>query len=168
MTATCNQSGTSLAGAIRFTMKLTQTLVNDVGADQFNNNCGSTINHPAFVLGHCAYYVGVGMQMLGSDIELSKSDAELYEHGAECLHLHDGYHSKDEAITFFMKRLEDAAQFVEGQDDSVFEKSAEGTFWEDSMPNMGAVATFMMVAHVTFHLGQISGWRRVAGLGSAS
>ena len=67
-----------------------------------------------------------------------------------------------------MARLEAAAKFVENLDDAVFEKSAEGTFMEDSMPNMGAVATFMMVAHVTFHLGQVSGWRRVAGLGSAS
>ena len=168
MTTTCNHTGISIAGAIRFTMNLTKMLVDDVETDRFNDNCGSTINHPAFVLGHCAYYVGVGMQMLGSDIELSDSDAELYKHGSDCIHLHSGYHTKDDGIAFFMARLEAAAKFVENLDDAVFEKSAEGTFMEDSMPNMGAVATFMMVAHVTFHLGQVSGWRRVAGLGSAS
>jgi hypothetical protein len=33
---------------------------------------------------------------------------------------------------------------------------------------MGGVAAFMMIGHIQFHLGQISAWRRVAGMGSAS
>ena len=165
MTTTCNLTGTALAGSIRFLMNMAKPLVDDVEAGRFSDCCNTTINHPAFMLGHCTYYVGVGMQLLGSDIELEDSDAELHQHGAECLHMHDGYQAKDDVISSFMDRLEAAATFVETLDDSVFERSTEGTFFEGRMPNMAAMANFMMVAHVTFHLGQVSGWRRVAGFG---
>ncbi len=167
MTTTCNLTGSSLAGSIRFLKTMANSLVSDIDADRFSDSCDTTINHPAFVLGHCAYYDGYCMQMLGSDIELSDSHTDLYQHGAECLHMHDGYGDKDAAIAHFMDRLETAAGFVEGLDDSVFERSTEGTFFEGRMPNLAAVANFMMVAHVMFHLGQVSGWRRVAGYGSA-
>ena len=165
MTTPCNLPGTALAGSIRFLMNMAKPLVDDVEAGRFSDCCNTTINHPAFMLGHCTYYVGVGMQLLGSDIELEDSDAELHQHGAECLHMHDGYQAKDDVISSFMDRLEAAATFVETLDDSVFERSTEGTFFEGRMPNMAAMANFMMVAHVTFHLGQVSGWRRVAGFG---
>ncbi|MAT80394.1 MAG: hypothetical protein CMJ29_03550 [Phycisphaerae bacterium] len=167
MTTTCNLTGTALAGSIRFLMNMAKPLVSDIDAQRFSDSCDTTINHPAFVLGHCAYYVGYCMQMLGSDIELPDSHTDLYQHGAECMHMHDGYDDKESAIAHFMERLETAASFVEGLDDSVFARSTEGTFFEDRMPNMATVANFMMVAHVTFHLGQVSGWRRVAGYGAA-
>ena len=71
-------------------------------------------------------------------------------------------------LSCFMDRLETAAAFVETLDDSVFGRSTEGTFFEGRLPNLAAVANFMMVSHVTFHLGQVSGWRRVAGFGPTS
>ena len=167
MTTTCNITGTALAGSIRFVMTMTKSLVDDVESGRFSDCCDTTINHPAFVLGHCAYYVGVCMQFLGSDIQLDDADRDMYEHGVDCLHMHDGYRPKDEACTHFMERLEEAASFVENLEDSIFERSTDGTFFEGRMPNLAAVANFMMVAHVMFHLGQVSGWRRIAGIGPA-
>ena len=54
------------------------------------------------------------------------------------------------------------------QDESAFEASSEGTHFESRFPTMGAVVAFMLIGHVPFHLGQISAWRRVAGMGIIS
>ena len=167
MTATTSPAATSITGACRFSLNLATILVKDIEADKFADRRGSTINHPAFVLGHLSYYMGVCMQLMGGEIELADSDTELYQHGVEC---HDNpglYPGKDDAIAQFTERLNTVCDFLDSCDESAFAKSSEGTFFEERMPTMGAITTFMMVGHVNLHLGQLSAWRRVAGMGSA-
>jgi hypothetical protein len=108
------------------------------------------------------------MQMMGSDIELSETDAALYKHGVACEDDASKYPSKDEAIAAFNTRINAAADYVEQCDASVFEASAEGTPFESRFQTIGAVIAFMLIGHIPFHLGQVSAWRRVAGMGSAS
>ena len=163
-TATANH----FVAPIRFMIGFADMLVSDIDENRFSDRCGTTINHPAFVLGHCAYYAGIGMQMLGGDIDLPDSEKDLYEHGKECLDDASLYPTKDEAIKSFNERIQTVADFIEQCEDDVFEASAAGTFFEDKFPTLGAVAGFMMVSHIMFHLGQVSAWRRVAGMGSAS
>ncbi|MBG80474.1 MAG: hypothetical protein CMJ39_07185 [Phycisphaerae bacterium] len=168
MSTTASTSATSITGACRFSLNLTMMLVKDIDPEKFADRCGTTINHPAFILGHLAYYMGVCMQLMGGEIELSDSDTERYQHGVEC---HDNpslYPDKDEAIAQFTQRLNTVCDFLDSCDDAVFAKSSAGTFFEERMPTMGAIATFMMVGHVNLHLGQVSAWRRVAGMGPAS
>ncbi|MCH2134779.1 MAG: DinB family protein [Phycisphaerales bacterium] len=168
MTTTACTTAATLAGTVRFLIGFADMLINDVEDDKFAHRCGTTINHPAFVLGHCAYYAGVCMQLLGGEIELSEADKDRYEHGVECQCDASQYPTKDEAVAAFNERMNTVADFIEGCDESVFARSAEDTFFKGRVPNMGGVATFMLVGHITFHLGQVSGWRRVAGMGSAS
>lgn len=169
MTDTCTSAvGSTIVGPARFMTHLAGMLVNDIEPERFADGLGTSINHPAFVLGHLSYYAGVAMQMLGGDIELSESDTALYEHGAECRSDASLYPAKDEAIAAFNERIETVADFIESCDDSVFARSSEDTPFAERFPTMGAVAAFMLIGHVPFHLGQISAWRRVAGMGSAS
>ena len=158
----------SLAPPTRFMTQLAGMLVNDIDADKFADSLGTTINHPAFILGHLSYYAGMAMQLLGGDMELSDEDTELYQHGAECKSDPALYPSKDAAIAAFNERINTVADFIETCDEAAFAKSSAETPFFEKMPTMGAVATFMLVGHVPFHLGQISAWRRIAGMGSAS
>ena len=75
----------TIASSARFMIKITDLLVEDIPAEQFADRHGTTINHPAFVLGHLGYYVGVAMEFLGGDAGFDPNEASLYEHGAECL-----------------------------------------------------------------------------------
>ena len=158
----------TIAGPARFMTHLAGMLVNDIDADRFADRLSTTINHPAFVLGHLGYYAGFAMQMLGGDITFGPDEATLYEHGTECEDDASKYPSKDDAIAAFNTRINMVADFVEQCDESAFEASSEGTPFESRFPTMGAVVAFMLIGHVPFHLGQISAWRRVAGMGSAS
>ncbi|MBC24172.1 MAG: hypothetical protein CMJ32_09695 [Phycisphaerae bacterium] len=158
----------TLVAPTRFLIDFAANLIDDIDESKWADRCGTTINHPAFILGHTAYYAGVCMQILGSDIELSEQDASLYQHGAECADEPTWYPGKAESIAAFNERINAAADFMESLDESVFATSSEETFFSDRFPTLGGVAAFMFMAHIPFHLGQLSAWRRVAGMGAAS
>jgi len=158
----------TIASSARFMIKITDRLVEDIPAEQFADRHGTTINHPAFVLGHLGYYVGVAMEFLGGDAGFDPNEATLYEHGAECLDDASRYPAKDACIASFKARMTAAADFVASCDDAALEASSAGTFFEDRMDTMGEVTNFILIGHVPLHLGQISAWRRVAGMGPAT
>jgi len=168
MTSTASPTAIAIAAPTRFLISFADMLVNDIDEAKWADRCGTTINHPAFVLGHTAYYAGVCMQMLGGDIELTEKDGSLYKHGNECADEASWYPNKADSIAAFNDRINTVADFIESLDESAFNASSEDTFFADRFPTMGGVAAFMMIGHIPFHLGQISAWRRVAGMGSAS
>ncbi len=168
MTSTASSTAMAIAAPTRFLISFADMLMNDIDESKWADRCGTTINHPAFVLGHTAYYAGFCMQMLGGEIELDDNDAALYEHGKECSDDSSLYPNKADSIAAFNERIETVAEFLESLDESAFMASSEGTFFADRFPTMGGVAAFMMIGHIPFHLGQISAWRSVAGMGSAS
>ena len=61
------------------------------------------------------------------------------------------------------------AKALETAPDSVFaeENPAEGRF-KEMFPQKGGAITFLCIGHMQMHLGQVSTWRRVMGLGSAT
>ena len=168
MTSTASTTAEAIVGPARFMIPFADMLVSDIDPDKFADRCGTTINHPAFVLGHLTYYAGICMQMMGGEIEFTETEKELYEHGRECLDDPSLYPPKAEAIATFNDRVNTVADFLETCDESAFAKSSEGTWIEKHVNTMGGLIAFMMIGHVTFHLGQISAWRRVAGMGPAS
>ncbi len=168
MTSTTSSTSETIAGPTRFMIGLAGMLVNDIDEAKFADRLGTSINHPAFVLGHCAYYAGMCMQMLGGEIELSEDEEKLYEMGVECSDDASLYPPKADAITAFNERINTVADFIESCDESVMARSSEGKWFAEHFSTMGGGAAFMLVGHIPFHLGQISSWRRVAGMGQAT
>lgn len=168
MTTTTCATATSIAGPARFMIPFADMLVKDIDENKWADRCGTTINHPAFVLGHLAYYAGVCMQWLGGEIELTEEDADLYKHGIECCDEPSKYPSKADSIAAYNERINTVVDYIETLDESAFTISSENTPFADLFPTMGGIAAFMLIGHIPFHLGQISAWRRVAGMGSAS
>jgi len=162
-----NPLAATIAAPTRFMPALAHMLCDDIDASQFADRVGTSINHPAFVLGHCAYYAGVCIQMLGGDISFDEDEAERYQMGAECQDDATLYPSKDDALALFESRCACAADFIESCDPSILEQSAAGLPFEDRFTQKSQVAAFMLMGHSAFHLGQISAWRRAAGMPSA-
>jgi hypothetical protein len=164
---TCPVAAT-MSEPARFLPVLAGMLVNDIDPATFADRLGTTINHPAFVLGHCAYYAGVCVTMLGGSVCFGEHEAAVFDMNAECLDDAARYPSKDECIAHFTDRCNMAADFLASCDAEVLERSAEGTPFDGRFSTLGQVAAFMLIGHPSFHLGQISAWRRVAGMGSAT
>lgn len=165
---TTHTAASTLAEPTRFVPTLAQMLVGNIPADRFADRLGTTINHPAFVLGHCGYYAGICITMLGGTVEFGQDEAALFDENAECLDDAKCYPPKDECIAQFTARCNLAADYLASCDPEILAGSADGTPFEGRFTTLGGVAAFMLMGHPCFHLGQISAWRRVAGMGSAT
>ena len=158
----------TIAIQARFMPNFAHLLCDDIVEDQFANRFGSTINHPAFVLGHISYYAGICVEMLGGKIEFESDEAALFQMKVECTDDADSYPDKTTLLARFKERCETSAAFIESCGDEVLEQSAKDTPFAGRFETLGQVASFMLMGHPSFHLGQISAWRRVAGMGSAT
>lgn len=142
-------------------------LAADVDPEQFADRCGTSINHPAFVLGHCTYYLGVAANLLGGSIDFAPDEERLYAMEVECVDTPGTYPSKDDVLAHYTARCNEVAAFLESCSDEAFEEpNTEGPF-AGRFDTKGQVAAFMVLSHTSFHLGQISGWRRAVGMGPA-
>lgn len=157
----------AVSAPARFITDFAKMLCADIDADRFADRLGTTINHPAFILGHVAFYTGVCVDLLGGDSGIDDAEAPLYQHGAECMDDATRYLHKDAAIAHFEDRMEMAAKFVSQCGPDVLSASSEGTPFAGRVDTLEEIAAFMLVGHPMFHLGQISAWRRVAGMPAA-
>ena len=168
MSTHLNPAASAITGSAMFTEKIMQMICGEIDESKFADRFGTTINHPAFVLGHLAYYFGVCVQLLGGEVELDDNESSLYQHDSDCIDDSSVYLDKSSCIAQYNSRLEEALDFVASCDAEVFERSTDGTPFEGRMDTLGQVATFMLVGHPAFHIGQLSAWRRIAGMGSAT
>lgn len=129
-------------------------------------------NHPAFVYGHLALYPARVLGMLGidaADITCPQQYTDLFAAGVKCVDDPDG--TKYPAMSDIVARFESAyarlIEVVRDVDDSAMSAPIVGNDrYREVFGTVGGAASFMMHDHVMFHLGQISAWRRMMGLGS--
>jgi hypothetical protein len=104
----------------------------------------------------------------------SPSVPDLFEHlfskDATCRDDEDAdlYPPMDEITAFFFEGHRMLAGALRGTPDSTFQQPnpSEGRMRE-LFPTLGSVQTFYCGGHMMMHLGQLSAWRRMEGLGSA-
>lgn len=129
-------------------------------------------NHPAFVYGHLALYPARVLGMLGvdaSDVACPESYNDLFAAGVACEDDASGtkYPPMDEIVAKFEASYERLVEVVKASDDAALCAPIQGNDrYREVFGTVGAAASFMMHDHVMFHLGQISAWRRMQGLGS--
>ncbi len=146
-----------------------EMLVADITAAQFAVMPFPNMNHPAFCLGHLAIYPDRVLELIGcGELAAPKQGyAELFAAGIECGGDPEQYPNKDEIVEYYLERHGVVAEALGGVGDDVFagENPAEGRF-KEMLPTVGAAVNFLMNNHPMAHLGQVSAWRRVMGLGS--
>ncbi len=143
-------------------------LCDDIDENIFADRLGTTINHPAYVLGHIAFYNGVCIKFLGGNVTFKEDEEKLYQMGSECIDDASLYPDKAFCLNHFESRCQAAADLINASDPSLLEGSAEHTPFAKQFDTLGEVATFMLIGHPFFHFGQISAWRRIAGMNPAS
>ncbi len=148
----------------------TDALVKGISDEQFAHMPKADINSPAFNIGHLAIYGDRICAMLGREdlVTPMPFSADLFKAGAPCVDQPGLYPSKSVLVETFVARQRNAIVAFEGAGDDrlLAENPAEGRF-KELFPTVGSACAFLLAGHVTMHLGQISVWRRVMGLGSA-
>ncbi len=131
------------------------------------------MNHPAFNYGHLALYPARMLSLLGKDTAeaaVPEGWEALFKAGAECKDDPQGtiYPKMDAIIAAYNRGYNTVLNALASVDDEVMlrQNPIEGRLRE-MCPTVGAAVAFMAMSHPMMHLGQVSAWRRLFGLGSA-
>jgi len=150
---------------------LLKTIPADVFAHMPSKGPGKDVNSAAFNIGHLSLYPDSRiLSVIGRDdlVKPLPYSADLFKAGALCVDEPGKYPAMDVIVSTFFDRYRVTLDALTSVPDETFAKTnpLEGRMRE-LFPTIGALVTFMLVGHVQSHLGQVSVWRRLVGLGSA-
>lgn len=123
------------------------------------------VNHPAWIVGHLAMAADYGVVMLGGAKEIPDSWYQKFGPGSKPIPERAAYPSKEEllkALGHAHERLGVAASSATPEQLA----RPQTRLFPDHFPTVGAMLCHLMTTHPAVHLGQLSTWRRVNGLGS--
>ena len=159
-----------MAFALRQPLAYAERILKDIPADRFAHMPIPRMNHPAFCIGHLSLYPNRLLNMIGrKDLVREKPGyAELFQAGVECVEQDGRYPAKDELVTYYFDRYRTISELLPNISDETLQlpNPIEGRMRE-LFPTIGAAMNFLLNNHNMVHLGQISAWRRAAGLGPA-
>ncbi|MEM7576420.1 MAG: DinB family protein [Planctomycetota bacterium] len=171
-------TGTIIAATGRLTFSTAQQMLGDIPADRFGRLPAADVgvvptNHPAWVYGHLGLYGPHILTFLGDERadRLAAPDGwvPLFGMGSTCSNDVEGTHypPMSEIVEQFNRSYEAALDATQRADDAVFEKAQPREDLRERFPTVGAFVNFMLTTHVALHVGQVSAWRRIEGMGSA-
>lgn len=130
-------------------------------------------NHPAFVYGHLSLYAARIIDQLGGDsssIQPSEKFQALFSKDAKCQDDPEGtiYPPMEEITDAFYQGYDAAMAALRAAPDEAFQApNPMGGRLTELFPTIGSMQAFYVSGHLLMHLGQISAWRRMQGLGAA-
>lgn len=165
--------GEALAAAGRVMVGYGELLAADIPAGDFGKRPtgGVETNTPAWVYGHLSIYPERALAMLGRESAAIDTGHLEANFGArsECADDPDGsvYGPKEALVRRFMERHAVLMDELATVDEGVFAEPNPNEQMRSRFPTKGAAAAFYVGGHAMMHLGQVSAWRRVMGLGPA-
>ncbi|MFM9025157.1 MAG: DinB family protein [Planctomycetaceae bacterium] len=168
--------GNVIADSLQVSVGYGQRLLADIAPDRFARFAapGGVVvasNHPAFVYGHLSLYAPKILRLIGHPAPPVPDHFEIrFSKDAACVDDvdEDLYPGRDEIVEFFMEGYRMVTAALRSTADDVFQQanSAEGRMRE-LFPTIGSAQAFYCGGHMMMHLGQVSAWRRMEGLGAA-
>ncbi len=168
-TATGSRVASIILPQLRISMSYAERLAADVPAERFAHIPAPNVNHAAFNIGHLSNYADRVLDLIGRG-DLARPDerfTQLFKAGTPCVEQDGRYPSKDAIMARFMERWSAVAAVLPEIPDERFDAPSpvEGRM-KELMPTVGALVNFLCGTHLQMHLGQVSVWRRLIGLGS--
>ncbi|MEL6328729.1 MAG: DinB family protein [Planctomycetota bacterium] len=129
-------------------------------------------NHPAFVYGHLTLYPARALHCAGLEsnpLRPPEGFEDLFGPNAECRDDAEGtlYPGMDQVKSALYETTELCLEIIEGMKDEDLETPTAIERYRERFPTAGEAVAFLLGAHAAFHLGQVSAWRRIEGLGPA-
>lgn len=168
--------GNTIADSLQLGLDYADRLLKDVTADQFARFAtpgGQTVesNHAAFVFGHLSLYPGRILEALGhTPPELPEGFEQCFSKVATCVDDPEAsvYPPMETVVRFFRDTYAAAQQALRAADDNTLQQpNSMGGRMTELFPTIGSMHNFYVGGHLMMHLGQVSAWRRMQGLGTA-
>ncbi len=169
--------GPMFADSARLSLGYAERMLVGVTADRFARFAqigGQVIesNHPAFIYGHLSLYPCRIVEQLGGDassIKPTQLYLEKFSHTAKCMDDPDGssYPAMEEIVERMLTAHRAAEVSLRAADDALFLTENANEAMRGKFATTGSMHGFYMGGHVMMHIGQVSAWRRMMGLGAA-
>lgn len=140
-------------------------LLDDLTDDQFILRPDGKMNHPAWIVGHIGAYHPVIVQLLVGEPVIDPKDDPLFGfagHGP--LDELAPYGSKRELVDRFAEGHEQVAQALLLAKPEDFKRRPSLERWAKQYPTVEFMLPDLLLHHESLHIGQLSIWRRAAGL----
>ena len=140
-------------------------LTDDLTDAQMVLRPGGNMNHPAWILGHVSLYHPATIALLaGKPFDDPKND-ELFGFAGKGPQPDIAkYGSKEKIISRFKAGHEQVAQALLNAPAEAFNRPPSLERWAASYPTVDFILPDLLLHHESLHIGQISIWRRAAGL----
>lgn len=152
---------------IDFTVQYANGLVKDVPEERMAEQPHGVPNHPAWVIGHLAatndFFLKVA---LGQPTTLPESWGKLFGPGSSPTTDRAIYPAKAELLDALVKTCERLSAALQTVSEEELNQPNPVEKMASRFPTKGDVLAFIATSHAAMHLGQVSSWRRAAGLGS--
>lgn len=142
-----------------------QRLVGDLSAAQFLGQPvpGRVINHPAWILCHLNVYGETVVRVLRSEA-VEDPLGKPFARGSKVTHGPGDYPEPSAIVGEFTRLHEKAGAALDAATDALFASPVAIERLRPVAPTVGELLAMLMVKHESFHLGQLSAWRRAMGL----
>lgn len=144
-------------------------------AARFGTSGGKPIvsNHASFVYGHLALYPAKFMENAGRDPKafmMPQRYTDVFAAGVECKDDPTGtiYPPLEEIVANFKRSHAEVFKVISEMTDADFAKPPAIERSRAFMSTLAGLTIFYFTGHTMLHLGQVSAWRRLMGLGSAN
>ena len=140
-------------------------LLADVTEDQFVLRPGGAMNHPAWILGHVSLYHPAAVALLAGQTFDDPKDNQLFGFAGQGP-VEDAtvYGGKRAMLERFAAGHESVAQALLSAPPEAFVRAPSLPRWAATYPTVEFMLPDLLIFHESMHLGQISTWRRAAGL----
>ncbi len=168
--------GNTIADSLQLSLGYGERMLTDVTAEQFARLAspgGETVqsNHAAFVYGHLSLYAPRILSELNCDAPaVPDSFQQCFSMDAQCVDDAAGtiYPAMDEVTEHFFNGYRAALEAFRAADDDIFQQpNPLGGTMAEKFPTVGSVHCFYVGGHMMIHMGPVSAWRRMLGLGPA-
>lgn len=156
-----------LIGAYGHTLDTARKLIADVECPSCAKLPHAGAKHPAWVLGHLAIAAGMGAELLGKTSPVPKGWEAWCGIGTEPGAERAAYPKKAELIGTLERGHEALVAAVRGASDHELDAVLPIPEYRSFFPTTRDAVFYLMSAHENYHLGQLSAWRRAAGMGPA-
>ncbi|MFA9478438.1 DinB family protein [Phycisphaerales bacterium AB-hyl4] len=156
-----------LQHAAALNVKFANAQVAELTAEQMvaQPSPNATMNHPAWVLGHLCVYNSVSSKLLGGEALCPEAWETTFGMGSTPQPSADAYPSKQTLLDTFASSTTSAMDALLSASEDALQQPAPEVM-RDFFPTVGDYVLYDLTAHVGFHLGQLSAWRRAMGLPS--
>jgi hypothetical protein len=177
VTTLAKNIGPMIADSGKISLSYAGRMIEGVKPNQFARfaSVGDNVvisNHPAFVYGHLSLYSSRIVEQLGKDASSIKPTDQyvtLFSHTAKCVDDPEGiiYPPMEELVERLMTGYRMAVDALLDADDALFLVPNANEAMRSKFATNGSMHAFYIGGHFLIHMGQVSAWRRMMGLGAA-